>query len=69
MHIDSDLGENGLVVYYKQNDTISQSVPFDVHLHNGSVYVLDSFAHLPNKADHYTFFVVASDLARSHFER
>lgn len=66
---DNDLAENGLVVYYKQNDTISQSVPFDVDPHNGSVYVLDSFPHLHKKLEYYTFFVVASDMARLHFER
>ncbi|XP_054156169.1 protocadherin Fat 4-like isoform X2 [Oppia nitens] len=66
---DKDLNENGRVVYYKQNDTISQSVPFDVFPHNGSIYVTDTFPHLVAKPTQYTFFVVASDSAKSRFER
>jgi hypothetical protein len=67
---DKDLSENGRITYYKQNDSISQSqVPFDVFPHNGSIFVTDSFVHLPNKPDQYTFFVVASDSAKIKFER
>jgi len=66
---DKDLNENGRVIYFKQNDTISQTVPFDVFPHNGSVYVTDTFLHLPNKPDQYTFFIVASDSAKIRFER
>lgn len=66
---DNDLAENGQVVYFKQNDSISRAAPFDVHLQNGSVYVLESFTHIQSKLDQYTFFVVASDLAKIQFER
>lgn len=66
---DNDLAENGQVVYFKQNDSISQNCPFDVHLRNGSVFVLDSFRAVIRKPDQYTFFVVASDLAKIQHER
>ena len=66
---DKDLNENGRVFYYKQNDSLSQNAPFDVHSHNGSIYVLDSFSHSNNKPEQYTFFVVASDSAKIHYER
>ncbi|EEC18238.1 cadherin-repeats domain-containing protein [Ixodes scapularis] len=67
--VDPDMGENGRVVFFKQNDTLSYSVPFGVHPFNGSVYVLDRFKDIPVKPDRYTFFVVASDAARSEHER
>lgn len=66
---DKDINENGKVIYYKQNDTISQSVPFEVFPHNGSIYVADTFDQLINKPEQFTFFVVASDLAKQHHER
>lgn len=66
---DNDLEENGQVFYYKQNDSISQNAPFDIHRHNGSVFVLESFNHIPKKQSQYTFFVVASDSAKIQFER
>lgn len=66
---DNDLEENGRVIYFKQNDSISQNAPFDVHLHNGTVYVTEAFANIPRKQGQYTFFVVASDSAKIHFER
>lgn len=66
---DRDINENGKVIYYKQNDTISQNVPFEVFPHNGSIYVSDKFAHLLYKPEHFTFFIVASDLANLHHER
>ncbi|KAG0424080.1 hypothetical protein HPB47_000170 [Ixodes persulcatus] len=67
--VDPDMGENGRVVFFKQNDTLSYSVPFGVHPFNGSVYVLDRFKDIPVKPERYTFFVVASDAARSEHER
>lgn len=57
------------MIYYKQNDSISLSAPFDVHLHNGSVFVTAAFLQIPKKNTQYTFFVVASDQAKIHFER
>ncbi|XP_053211715.1 protocadherin Fat 4-like isoform X1 [Panonychus citri] len=66
---DNDLAENGQVIYYKQNDSLSQRVPFDVYPGNGSIYVLDSFLALPKKQESYTFFVIASDSAKIAFER
>lgn len=67
--MDPDMGENGRVVFFKQNDTLSYSVPFGVHPFNGSVYVLERFKDIPIKPDRYTFFVVASDAAKSEHER
>ncbi|RWS16902.1 protocadherin Fat 4-like protein, partial [Dinothrombium tinctorium] len=66
---DNDLAENGQVVYYKQNDSLSSTVPFDVHSQNGSIYVLPEFVSLLKKQDHYTFFVVATDMPKIQFER
>jgi len=66
---DNDLEENGRVIYFKQNDSISQNAPFDVHPQNGTVYVTPYFGQIPKKQTQYTFFVVASDLAKIHFER
>lgn len=66
---DNDLNENGQVIYYKQNDTISQRVPFEVHPQNGSIFVLESFTMLIKKPETYTFFVVASDSAKIEYER
>lgn len=66
---DIDLGDNGRIMYFKQNDTLSKNAPFDVHPNNGSIFVLDSFAHMTSKPTQFTFFVVATDQARIHFER
>ncbi|RWS30694.1 protocadherin Fat 4-like protein, partial [Leptotrombidium deliense] len=66
---DNDLGENGQVVYFKQNDSLGATVPFDVHPQNGSIYALEEFFSLTKKQDHYTFFVVATDLPKIQFER
>ncbi|XP_064457801.1 protocadherin Fat 3-like [Ornithodoros turicata] len=67
--LDPDLSDNGRVVFYKQNDTLSSSVPFGVHPFNGSIYVESRFAQIAVKPERYTFFVVASDSARSVHER
>ena len=66
---DKDINENGKVIYYKQNDTISQSVPFEVFPHNGSIVVSEHFFQMINKPEQFTFFIVASDLATLHHER
>lgn len=66
---DKDINENGLVIYHKQNDTISQNVPFEVFPYNGSIFVSDTFAHLTSKPEQFTFFIVASDMAKLHHER
>ena len=66
---DKDIEENGKVIYYKQNDTISQLVPFEVYSTNGSIYVSESFSLMPNKPEQFTFFIVASDLATLQHER
>lgn len=67
--IDPDMGDNGRVVYFKQNNTLSANVPFGVHPFNGSVYVLEQFRDIAVKPDRYTFFVIASDVAKSVHER
>ncbi|XP_037269642.2 protocadherin Fat 3 isoform X1 [Rhipicephalus microplus] len=67
--VDPDMGDNGRVVFFKQNDTLSSKVPFGVHPFNGSVYVLDQFRDIAVKPDRYTFFVIASDVAKSVHER
>lgn len=66
---DRDINENGRVIYYKQNDSLSQNSPFDVFPHNGSIYVSEKFSLMINKPEQLTFFVVASDLAQMHHER
>lgn len=66
---DKDVNENGKVIYYKQNDTISQNVPFEVFPHNGSIVVNDRFPLLLTKPEQFTFFIVASDMANLHHER
>ncbi|XP_074599101.1 protocadherin Fat 4-like [Brevipalpus obovatus] len=66
---DNDLNENGQVTYFKQNDTLSQRVPFDVHPNNGSIFVLESFTKLIKKPETYTFFAIASDSAKIEYER
>nr|XP_046916120.1 protocadherin Fat 4-like isoform X2 [Dermatophagoides farinae] len=66
---DRDINENGRIIYYKQNDSLSQNGPFDVYPHNGSIYVTDKFSQMLNKPGQFTFFVVASDLAKMHHER
>ncbi|KAI2804340.1 hypothetical protein BLOT_003322, partial [Blomia tropicalis] len=66
---DKDINENGKVIYFKQNDTISQNVPFEIFPHNGSIVVSDRFPLLSNKPEQFTFFIVASDLATLHHER
>lgn len=66
---DRDLGDNGRVQYFKQNDTISLSAPFDVNPLNGSIFVLPQFTRLARKQSSYTMFVKAIDSAQIHFER
>lgn len=66
---DRDINENGKVIYYKQNDSLSQNAPFEVFPHNGSIFVSDRFGQMINKPGQLTFFVVASDLAKMHHER
>ncbi|CAL1272163.1 unnamed protein product [Larinioides sclopetarius] len=67
--LDPDLDINGVVRYRRQNDSLSQTVPFDVHPENGSIYILESFRAIREKPARYTFFVQASDLARIESER
>ncbi|XP_022692572.1 protocadherin Fat 4-like isoform X3 [Varroa jacobsoni] len=67
--VDPDLGDNGRVVFFKQNDTLSLGVPFDVHPINGSVFVLNTFTQIAVKQDRYTFFVIASDSVKNPHER
>jgi len=66
---DRDLGDNGRVQYYKQNDSISLAAPFDVNAQNGSIFVLPQFTRLAKKLSSYTLFVKAIDSASIHFER
>ncbi|OTF81020.1 protocadherin Fat 4-like protein, partial [Euroglyphus maynei] len=66
---DRDINENGRIIYYKQNDSLSQNGPFDVYPQNGSIYVTDRFSQMLSKPGQFTFFVVASDLAKMHHER
>lgn len=66
---DRDLGDNGRVQYFKQNDSISLGSPFDVNPLNGSIFVLPQFTRLAKKQSSYTLFVKAIDSAQIHFER
>lgn len=66
---DRDLGDNGRVQYFKQNDSISLGAPFDVNPLNGSIFVLPQFTRLAKKQSSYTLFVKAIDSAQIHFER
>jgi len=66
---DRDLGDNGRVQYFKQNDSISLGAPFDVNPLNGSIFVLPQFTRLARKQSSYTMFVKAIDSAQIHFER
>lgn len=66
---DRDLADNGKVQYFKQNDTISLSAPFDVNPTNGSIFVLPAFTRLAKKQSSYTMFIKAIDSALIHFER
>nr|XP_027203228.1 protocadherin Fat 4-like [Dermatophagoides pteronyssinus] len=70
---DRDINENGRIIYYKQNDSLSQNSPFDVYPQNGSIYVTDRFSSMNSKSPtpigQFTFFVVASDMAKMIHER
>ncbi|UYV72311.1 hypothetical protein LAZ67_9002574 [Cordylochernes scorpioides] len=67
--VDPDLGLNGLVTYSLQNDSLTQTVPFVVDHHNGSVLIHTSFSDIRVKPSRYTFFVIASDQASIVSER
>lgn len=60
---DRDLGDNGRVQYFKQNDSISLGAPFDVNPLNGSIFVLPQFTRLAKKQSSYTMFIKAIDSA------
>ena len=67
---DKDLDLNGLVRYHKQiSNREDESVPFDVHYENGSIYVKKEFTALSRKAKQYTLFVIAEDQASQIHER
>ncbi|XP_023209390.1 protocadherin Fat 4-like, partial [Centruroides sculpturatus] len=67
--IDPDLGNNGLVQYSIQQDSVGKSVPFRITSLNGSVVITEAFSKITKKPTRYTFFVLATDRASIESER
>lgn len=67
--IDPDLGNNGLVQYSIQQDSVGKSVPFRITSLNGSIVITEAFSKIIRKPSRYTFFVLATDRASIESER